>query len=543
MTKPNKRKKINHNGELVMGKKRRKTRENEYAKLDHGVIEVKQEDLLKKIKPCDLNKRYIFISYSSNDWEQVYKDVIELQNRGYEVWLDDKNLDKKEESWEKAALEAIRNVNCRLLIFYVSEHSLTSRNCYNEVMETLSDISKKRHNTKAVPLVCIDVMPIKEINDFGKKIMERIDGTPNMDHSEKNELIETVADFLEKVFHSNNKRVRVPSAKAEKRKVEYYSEIVQTFDGCNLYNPRQVRRDSASGQTKPTPPIPQKAEESESSVFSPDNERSPSGKHEQPKPSKVSKQTILKDFFQRHKKLIACILTLCAIGVVLGIIFAHRHAQPVVGGKNVIVTVDGEIVENGGTHNILSGSMIQIDAFPINSVEEIVVRFSSESEERVYKKESSHTIEVGETKGYGYYDYMEVNVKYSDGLYLDDRKIDETTYNRYTMFVIKKVQNKDLRVTVDGNVISPNSLNYIKAGSKLTLHADPEMEVENIWWYISDDHIELMNNDTTIQISDDWDTGSKLTYRLNALFSDGLYLSDGKEPKVSYRKYLFEIVP
>ena len=93
-------------------------------------------DILQYIKPCNIDMGYIFVSYSGKDSEYVWMDVLELQRRGYNVWLDEKNIDKTKGSWKDDALKAIEDVNCQLLLFYVSQHSLCSEACYNEVMHT-----------------------------------------------------------------------------------------------------------------------------------------------------------------------------------------------------------------------------------------------------------------------------------------------------------------------------------------------------------------------------------------------------------------------
>ena len=51
-------------------------------------------EVLKSIQPCNMDESYIFISYSAKDSEQVWRDVLKFQQMGYNVWLDEKNLDK-----------------------------------------------------------------------------------------------------------------------------------------------------------------------------------------------------------------------------------------------------------------------------------------------------------------------------------------------------------------------------------------------------------------------------------------------------------------
>ena len=60
--------------------------------------------ILDQIRPCDMDRPYVFISYSSPDKELVWQDVLTFQNMGYNVWLDERNLDKTKASWKDDAL-------------------------------------------------------------------------------------------------------------------------------------------------------------------------------------------------------------------------------------------------------------------------------------------------------------------------------------------------------------------------------------------------------------------------------------------------------
>ena len=67
------------------------------------------KELSAQLKPCDILQPYAFVSYSSRDWFRVCTDVCELQSRGYNIWIDEKNLDKTNRSWKEDALGAIRS--------------------------------------------------------------------------------------------------------------------------------------------------------------------------------------------------------------------------------------------------------------------------------------------------------------------------------------------------------------------------------------------------------------------------------------------------
>ena len=66
-------------------------------------------EYLKQINKCDMDKPFIFISYSAQDCERVYRDAAVFQRYGYNVWIDEKNLDKTKPSWKNDAIEAIND--------------------------------------------------------------------------------------------------------------------------------------------------------------------------------------------------------------------------------------------------------------------------------------------------------------------------------------------------------------------------------------------------------------------------------------------------
>jgi Tol biopolymer transport system component len=73
----------------------------------------------------------VFISYSSQDYEQVMPLVDRLRTVGVAVWVDEGNIDAAT-LWSESIVEAI--AECRVLIMMVSSHSTDSHNVVKEVM-------------------------------------------------------------------------------------------------------------------------------------------------------------------------------------------------------------------------------------------------------------------------------------------------------------------------------------------------------------------------------------------------------------------------
>lgn len=184
--------------------------------------------ILNQIRACDTTKPYIFISYSSLDRDLVWQDVLEFQRMGYNVWLDERNLDKTKASWEDDALKAIESYYCKLLVFYISKWSMTSENCYNELKHTKERNTVAIHNGE-VGYIAIEVESIGNIVEFKDKVhTEMMESDAEPIHVRQSRSI-VLLDFVENFFLTNNKKVRIHPKDEENRKMDYYEEVMASF--------------------------------------------------------------------------------------------------------------------------------------------------------------------------------------------------------------------------------------------------------------------------------------------------------------------------
>lgn len=75
------------------------------------------------------NGKYIFISYSHKDKEEVYPIIEHLQKNGYNVWFDE-GITPGEE-WPEFIAEQV--IDCTCFIGFISENSANSKECKNEI--------------------------------------------------------------------------------------------------------------------------------------------------------------------------------------------------------------------------------------------------------------------------------------------------------------------------------------------------------------------------------------------------------------------------
>ena len=197
-------------------------------------------ELLRQIKPCGEGKNYIFVSYSSADRDVVYRDVLEFQRQGYNVWLDEKNLDKTKASWKQDALKAIQNWRCRLLVFYVSKNSLISRPCYDELMTTRDEVTRKLHGFKDLKFIAVEVERFHDILQYKEQTAQALYNS-EIDQDKCLDKINTLCDFVDHFFNGNNERVRIHARGSVGDDGRYYASILGTF-------PEEAKTPEDSGQ-------------------------------------------------------------------------------------------------------------------------------------------------------------------------------------------------------------------------------------------------------------------------------------------------------
>ena len=211
-------------------------------------------EVLKKIRPCDMEEPFVFVSYSSLDSQRVWEDVLRFQQLGYNVWLDEKNLDKTKASWRADALEAIRDINCCLLVFYVSRYSLVSKACFAELGSTVEETTQATHNGP-VKFVAVDAEPIDDIIQFQQEVYTQVRSNKTFSKEEKTGRLVTLRQCIDQFFDSNNEKVRVKAYGLPNRKMDYYEEIVAAFpDESRIFG----NEEAAEPETRK--PAPEKKE-------------------------------------------------------------------------------------------------------------------------------------------------------------------------------------------------------------------------------------------------------------------------------------------
>lgn len=86
--------------------------------------------------PASHKENYYFVSYSHRDYKEVLKDILRLEELGVNIWYD--NEMHIGENWREIAQMYISKFQCSGVIFYLTENSISSPACNQEVEYVLT---------------------------------------------------------------------------------------------------------------------------------------------------------------------------------------------------------------------------------------------------------------------------------------------------------------------------------------------------------------------------------------------------------------------
>ena len=102
------------------------------------IIEASQSfaDIPPSAFPPSHKENYYFVSYSHKDYKRVFKDILRLEEMGINIWYDSEM--HIGENWQEIAEMYISKFQCAGVIFYLSENSISSPACNQEVEYVLT---------------------------------------------------------------------------------------------------------------------------------------------------------------------------------------------------------------------------------------------------------------------------------------------------------------------------------------------------------------------------------------------------------------------
>ncbi|MDD7210067.1 MAG: toll/interleukin-1 receptor domain-containing protein [Lachnospiraceae bacterium] len=108
------------------------------------------------IKACNMEKPFVFVSYSKQDAAKVYPLIEELQSLGCNIWID-KELNKTVgEDWQAGALGALRHYNCKAVLYFMSCNSLWSAPVCAELLFSASETVQDNNNNNPLKIIPIN---------------------------------------------------------------------------------------------------------------------------------------------------------------------------------------------------------------------------------------------------------------------------------------------------------------------------------------------------------------------------------------------------
>ncbi len=95
---------------------------------------------------------YVFVSYSSRDWDKVYPCVMALRARGINVYIDIEFMENQSSSWLKNFQERLfRDSGCKGIVTFLSINYMRSYACLVEQMANRTN-RMRRHAGKQLPV-------------------------------------------------------------------------------------------------------------------------------------------------------------------------------------------------------------------------------------------------------------------------------------------------------------------------------------------------------------------------------------------------------
>ena len=104
------------------------------------------QKLQKEIAICDRTMPYLYITYSTRDAETVYPAVKALQEAGINVWIDVPQNFNTGKGYNSSIFEALEAPECKGILFFMTESSMTSAQTCKEIAYADSPNVKQTHN-------------------------------------------------------------------------------------------------------------------------------------------------------------------------------------------------------------------------------------------------------------------------------------------------------------------------------------------------------------------------------------------------------------
>lgn len=102
---------------------------------------------------------YVFVSYSSRDWEKVYPCVMAMRARGINVYIDIEFMENQSSSWLKNFQERLfRDSGCKGIVAFLSINYMRSYACLAEQMANRTNKMRKRMG-KPLPVFYVALDP------------------------------------------------------------------------------------------------------------------------------------------------------------------------------------------------------------------------------------------------------------------------------------------------------------------------------------------------------------------------------------------------
>lgn len=214
------------------------------------------------------NKNYAFVSYSHADADIVLRCVNELRKSGFNIWTDE-FLPYDQTGWDETVDSYIVNENCKRVLYFRSENSLTKENIFRE-LDLAHGIEKK--------ITIINLFPNKDNDEVHKKLLLK-----SATYRKFRDIISYKASAIELAEAYSIKRIeRELEAALEMNIKPEDISLEENKEGENFQVNHEVSQNQVSAEVSDKPKITDMKEKVETTKI-PDKADTTDGKSESPK--------------------------------------------------------------------------------------------------------------------------------------------------------------------------------------------------------------------------------------------------------------------
>lgn len=193
---------------------------------------------------------FVFISYSSADKRKVNAYVKSMRQQGVNLWIDEQLINTASQEWYNTVFTVMQNPQCKAVLFFMSESSMTSPACLIELEFTRHHDVVMMHEEKELPILIVSIDNVLK-KQYNNSLKNWVVQYLRNHHSKRKipedsyEFIKKYANYIkddtnlyyisysiyEKIFEKSNSKIRLNSK--EELLSNLHNNYKECFNNCS----------------------------------------------------------------------------------------------------------------------------------------------------------------------------------------------------------------------------------------------------------------------------------------------------------------------